>query len=206
MDAAAAAFMETGFAGARVDQIARRAGVNKAMIYYHFRSKRGLYQAVLLRLFRDVLEGVGRLARDEADPRRRLIAFYAGVARVFAERRALPLVMLREVLSGGQGMAPETARVLAGILAFVRDAVAEGARDGSLRPVNPLVVHLSALAPLILFFASEPFRDRLLPSPVTGVAMPTAEELLDHVALLIERGLEPAGGEPARPPRRGVEP
>ncbi|HJS56985.1 MAG TPA: helix-turn-helix domain-containing protein, partial [Vicinamibacteria bacterium] len=51
LEAATQVFMETGFAGARVDQIARQAQVNKAMIYYHFRSKRGLYQAVLGRLF-----------------------------------------------------------------------------------------------------------------------------------------------------------
>lgn len=192
--------METGFSGARVDEIARRAAVNKAMIYYHFQSKRGLYQAVLLRLFRGVLEDVARLARDEPDPRRRLILFYAGMARLFAERRALPHVMLREVLSGGQGMDPETLRVLSGIVAFVRDAVDKGVREGSVRVVHPIVVHLSALAPLVLFFASQPFRDRVLPAADPGVPMPTPEDLLDHLALMIERGLEPDSG--GRTPRR----
>jgi AcrR family transcriptional regulator len=37
--AAALEFAERGFAGARVDRIARRANVNKAMLYYHFMSK-----------------------------------------------------------------------------------------------------------------------------------------------------------------------
>ena len=41
--AAAAEFAAHGFAAARVDRIARRARVNKAMIYYHFASKRALY-------------------------------------------------------------------------------------------------------------------------------------------------------------------
>ena len=36
--AAALEFAERGFAGARVDRIARRARVNKAMLYYHFKS------------------------------------------------------------------------------------------------------------------------------------------------------------------------
>mgnify|MGYP002007284056 FL=1 len=35
--------------GARVDRIAERAGVNKRMIYHHFGSKEGVYQAILQR-------------------------------------------------------------------------------------------------------------------------------------------------------------
>ena len=40
-------FANNGLEGARVDRIAENAGVNKAMIYYHFRSKDDLYQAVI---------------------------------------------------------------------------------------------------------------------------------------------------------------
>ena len=36
-------FAEFGLAGARVDRISKRAGVNKAMLYYHFSSKDNLY-------------------------------------------------------------------------------------------------------------------------------------------------------------------
>ncbi len=47
MAAAREEFARRGFAGARVDQIARRAGVNKQLLFYYYRSKRGLFQAVL---------------------------------------------------------------------------------------------------------------------------------------------------------------
>src|SRR5437588_9976060 len=40
-------FSEKGIAGARVDAIAARAGVNKRMLYYYFGSKDDLYRAVL---------------------------------------------------------------------------------------------------------------------------------------------------------------
>src|ERR1041385_7410640 len=42
-------FARRGFDGARVDQIARRAGVNKQLLFYYFHSKRGLFSAVLSR-------------------------------------------------------------------------------------------------------------------------------------------------------------
>ncbi len=40
-------FAKRGLAGARVEQIARRAGVNKQLVFYYYHSKRGLFQAVL---------------------------------------------------------------------------------------------------------------------------------------------------------------
>src|SRR5213078_443607 len=42
-------FSRRGFDGARVEQIARRAGVNKQLLFYYFHSKRGLFTAVLAR-------------------------------------------------------------------------------------------------------------------------------------------------------------
>jgi TetR/AcrR family transcriptional regulator len=46
-------FAEAGLAGARTETIAAGAGVNKAMLYYYFRSKEELYQAVLEDHFRE---------------------------------------------------------------------------------------------------------------------------------------------------------
>ena len=45
--AATEEFSQYGQAGARIDRIAKRAGVNKAMIYYHFHSKEKLYQSII---------------------------------------------------------------------------------------------------------------------------------------------------------------
>ena len=47
LEAAALEFAEKGFAGARVDEIARLANVNKATIYYHIGDKEALYSRVL---------------------------------------------------------------------------------------------------------------------------------------------------------------
>ena len=60
MEAAEAEFSEKGLAGARVDEIARAAGINKRMIYAHFDSKEGLYMAVLEAVY-------SRLAKCETD-------------------------------------------------------------------------------------------------------------------------------------------
>jgi TetR/AcrR family transcriptional regulator len=50
LDAAEEEFARYGLAGAKIDAIAARTGVVKAMIYYYFESKEGLYQAVMQRI------------------------------------------------------------------------------------------------------------------------------------------------------------
>src|SRR5512133_2284646 len=104
LEAATEVFRTEGYAGARVDEIARRAGANKAMIYYHFRSKHGLYKAVLAQIFGKLLAELDRLEEQEPDPRLRLRGLYEGFAEHFAEKPALPQIMLREVVTGGKGM------------------------------------------------------------------------------------------------------
>ena len=47
LKAAEQVYAEYGLAGARTDAIAAAAGVNKALLYYYFQSKEGLYQAVV---------------------------------------------------------------------------------------------------------------------------------------------------------------
>ena len=188
-------FVEKGFSGARVDDIARRASANKAMIYYHFCSKQGLYKAVLLRHIGGLHEEMGRAARPETQPLRRLTAFYGSLGRMFQERPSLPYMMLREILAGGIHMDEEVARELQGVLAFVRATVEEGVAHGSLRPVNPLFVHLSVIAPLIIFCVSRPFRERLLPGATPSSRSVDPQAFLAHLGDLLERILTPAPAE-----------
>ena len=65
--AAADEFSTRGFDGVSVDAIARAARVNKAMLYYHFASKLGLYREIVRDMLRAVGEAVTAIA-DSDDP------------------------------------------------------------------------------------------------------------------------------------------
>ncbi len=62
LDAAEEEFARYGLAGARIDAIAAQTGVTKAMIYYYFGSKEGVYEAVLERIltvWKGMLQEIG---------------------------------------------------------------------------------------------------------------------------------------------------
>jgi AcrR family transcriptional regulator len=190
--AATQLFAEKGFSGARVDEIARRAKANKAMIYYHFGPKVDLYQAVLLHLFGRVVEVVDRVEAEVPDPRERLSVFYRQLAQLFGREPALPAIMTREALEGGRHMAPQTAQVLTRIVGFVSCAVETGAASGRLRPVHPLALHLSMIGPLLFFFIGETFRNRVLAPAAPNMAPLDTGAFLDFLDHLLGRGLAPA--------------
>ncbi len=60
LSAARQEFGQWGYAGGRVDRIARRAGVNKQLIFYYFGSKAGLFQAVVEFSSRDLASDAGK--------------------------------------------------------------------------------------------------------------------------------------------------
>jgi len=204
LEAATEVFMESGFSGSRVDEIARRARANKAMIYYHFGSKKGLYQAVLQRLFGNVLREVERLRETEMPPDQKLRALYTRIVRHFTEQRALPHVILREILAGGRGMDAEASHTLGTILGFVSDTLEEGTRAGLFRRVHPLLFHLTMLGPLMVHFAGASFRERLLPREMPSLAQPSNEDMLSHLLQVLDSSLAPGpkATTPARPRKR----
>jgi AcrR family transcriptional regulator len=74
LDAATEEFASRGYAGGRVDEIAAKTRTTKRMIYYYFRSKQGLYVAVLERAYAGIRRLEQGLDVDHLDPARAMRA------------------------------------------------------------------------------------------------------------------------------------
>src|SRR5215475_10546478 len=68
LTAARREFAASGLAGARVDEIADRAGVNKQLVYHYFGDKDALYLAVLEWVYEDIREQERRLNLEGLPP------------------------------------------------------------------------------------------------------------------------------------------
>ena len=68
LDVATTVFAASGYAGARVDEIAARTRTTKRMIYYYYGSKEGLYLAVLERVYAEIRRVEGEVNVDELSP------------------------------------------------------------------------------------------------------------------------------------------
>jgi hypothetical protein len=107
--------------------------------------------------------------------------------------------MLREVLEGGKHLEPELIALPARILGAIQRIVARGVRARELRPVDPVLTHLSLVGSLVFFFASAPFRDRVLADRRVGAAPPDPAAYVRHLQELITHGLAAPASSRAAP-------
>jgi AcrR family transcriptional regulator len=173
-------FAERGFEAAGVDRIAARAHVNKAMLYYHFRSKLGLYVEVLRDMFRAVGVRSRALADGPGTAEDKLDRWIVAIVEEAAARPWFPPIMLREVASGGLHLDPETVDLMNEVFGAVRDIIIQGQREGVFDDVDPLLAHLTVMPPILIFFA----RQRLIArrKATAGIAAPRQlDEFVHHM-------------------------
>ena len=129
-------YAKRGFAGARVELIARRAGVNKQLLFYYYHSKRGLFQAVLTQAAGELEGALAALALPSGRPLERLrLALEAQFD--YLARHSEIVTLLAE--SGG-AFAPAIKRLVV--------LLAEGQGLGQVR--DDLDPHLTAAQALVL--------------------------------------------------------
>jgi len=134
-------FAKRGFAGARVDQIARRASVNKQLLFYYYHSKRGLFQAVLAQTAGDLEAAFARLTNPAGGPLERLRLTLAAQFEFIAQNpQVVALLGQGTRADGGAAFAPAINRLVV--------LLAEGQGLGKVR--DDLDPHLAAAQALIL--------------------------------------------------------
>lgn len=196
--AGAELFSERGFDGVPIDNVALRAGVNKALISYHFGGKRGLYVAIIESAFASMAAKLKALEAEAPSAREALHAFLEAFQQVTRERVGFPTLFLREVLSAG--IEPSVLPHLIEIIGVSRRLAARGAREGLFRRVDPLLLHFALVGSLVFFFSTERARQRAVADGLVPFAMPEPADFVRFVEETTLRGLAPPGRRTRRSP------
>jgi len=136
-------FSRRGFDGARVDQIARRAGVNKQLLFYYFHSKRGLFTAVLARGAAELERALAELPTNGDRPLDRIRVTLGAQFDFLAAHPDLVALLTQAGRSDARPFAPAVKRL---VVLF-----AEGQGRGQVR--DDLDPHLAAAQALVLMVA-----------------------------------------------------
>ena len=165
--AAVQEFSTHGLSGARTDRIAESAKVNKALLYYYFKSKQGLYAASVENVAARVVEN----ALAEFDPKysageKLLRSALNHFDRILTQREFQSL-MQQEMIrfrSGKGGSIPVLFRTaFAPLIQKMHEAVEDGIRTGELCRVDWLQVVYSIFGANVFYFLSAPMMEMALP-------------------------------------------
>jgi AcrR family transcriptional regulator len=197
-ESAAPLFSSRGFDGVSMDEIARDAGVNKAMIYYHFTDKLALYRATVGEGLQAMSETTGAIARSDHSPHQKLDAFVEAFVRMTEVRPWMPAMMLREVAEGAPRLDPDTMQHLRGVIANFTAILKQGQALGEFRNIHPILAYESVVGPIIINAARErvaaqPER-RQQDSPL--LVSISHEDVIAHGQETARRMLDPHQGPP----------
>lgn len=128
--AAAALYPQFGCAGLSVRRVAEAAGVNPAMVHYHFGSKDAFLRTLLQQHYEAMFGALQLNSQGESDVMERLANALLGVARFVREHRPL-LVRVWADAQAGEAVAQDflranTPRHLAVLMALLQEAEGQG--------------------------------------------------------------------------------
>jgi TetR/AcrR family transcriptional regulator len=94
-------FATNGFAAARTESIAARANVVKGLIFHYFKSKEGLYEAVLVRAYEPISEALDRSFDKNLNATDALLTFVERLLGAMREHPLSPVIFVLESIQGG---------------------------------------------------------------------------------------------------------
>lgn len=185
-------FARRGLEGARVDDIARRAGVNKQLVYHHFGNKDDLYGAVLESVYAEIRSRERELDLSRLDPveaMRRLIGF--SFDYLAANRDFIALVTDENLHKGRHLKATADVQAMhSPLISLIGDALRRGREHGAFRDgIDPRQLYISIAALAFFYFSNIHTLSAIFDADLGGAEAIAARRA--HIVDLLMHGLRP---------------
>ncbi|GFN21824.1 TetR/AcrR family transcriptional regulator [Thermanaeromonas sp. C210] len=184
LSAAEEIFAAKGLRGARVDEIAAKAKVNKGMLYHYFRSKEDLYAAVLEANFEKVLAATSQAAKGKGDPKEQLVEAIKTYFYFLAQNPHFARLMSWEALEGGVYARKVLPLIWEEGLPQLKGILEEGKARGVFRPDLDIRQMLTSISSLCISYFTK--KDILAVLWQDNPAHPqNLEKRLEHILDLV---------------------
>lgn len=190
-DEAAKLFASKGFKATGVREIAAAAGVNQALVSYHFGGKGALYHEILAEAVDHAAQLAEAAALESAEaPERELVRLFA---RAMASRPHLAPMILREQLDPKQLLRPESSTKMLGFMELTEKILARIPLREEAKAYDPQIVHLIIVGPLIHFLVATRVREAAARQASRPVTLPSLDEFVETLGDMLSHALRLPG-------------
>ena len=192
LTAARREFASSGLAGARVDEIAARAGVNKQLVYHYFGDKDALYLAVLEWVYEEIRAQERKLNLEGLPPEK---AIKKLIESSFDHLAAHPdfIVLLNDENRGGARHVRGSRKLEAmhsPLVSLVSTILGQGVKTGIFRKgINPVHLYISIAGLSYFYFSNTPTLSAIFGKDLSSRAARQARRR--HVVDLVMHSLRP---------------
>ena len=191
-------FSQKGYASASMDELAKRCGLNKAMVFYYFKNKKGLYEAVMREVLVEIQQTIIEENKRHSRPREELEGFIRTYAKFACEHPYLPSLLLKELSDSGAVVPDMLFASMRQLFALFSDILKRGEEKGCFVNAVPMILYFMVLGTLNLMITTKPLRIRA--SQMEDIEIDTCascdiEEIADYVVEKIFRMLVTEKGD-----------
>ena len=190
LDVAAHLFSERGYPKTALEEIADECGITKPAIYYHFKDKQSLYEAVLCQRFNLIAEKILQETQKE-DPVEAIRAYVETFGRYLLEDGDFGAIFARELADGAQSLPENCIKNLSVILGRLNEILREGKRRGLFREENPFMIQLMIVSTLTNYQTTAALRKTVL-ERLDGAKEhinPNLEDIIPNLSEKIQKAL-----------------
>ncbi|HVT87904.1 MAG TPA: TetR/AcrR family transcriptional regulator [Tepidisphaeraceae bacterium] len=153
LSAAERIFAKEGLSGARTDVIAAEAGVNKALLYYYFKSKESLFHAVVEDHFREFNEQALQILNRPGSPQKILLE-YVSMHFDFISNKHRHASLYQQMMSGGKPLERLVHQYFLPRSQALGKLLERGMREGEFRTVDRFHTAISIVAMIVFYFSA----------------------------------------------------
>ncbi len=199
LQVARTAFAESGYSGATMSDIAARAGIRKASLFHHFRSKEALYLEMLSAITEDLVRLVVAADLGSGDFLERLDRLGELVVRYLGGHPRTARLAMRELVDGGPFWAGTGRHQVERAMRAVARFLAAGMAEGAIAEQDPRQLAVSIIGVHLFPFAASEVTQGLFENDVHAAAAidARAEAVVAQVRRLC--GAEPGADRSRRP-------
>jgi TetR/AcrR family transcriptional regulator len=149
-------FANRGYAATRLEDVAARVGIRRASVFYHFRDKRELYDALLGEMFGALQQRYQAALQTRAPLPERVEAVVQAWVDYVGKRPTVARLLLWEAAAGASEQVGGAARYAAANIAVMSDAIREGQRRGLFQPIDPIHLITAIVGATVFLLAAAP--------------------------------------------------
>ncbi|MEP7258029.1 MAG: TetR/AcrR family transcriptional regulator [Flavitalea sp.] len=162
LSAAKKVFVAKGMSGARMQDIADEAGINKALLHYYFRNKEMLFETIFLELSTDFFPRLKMIFDSDDTLFTKIEKFCTAYIDNILVNPYIPIFVLNEIHQRPQWFAEKVMKAGAPNMAKLAKQVREEVKAGRIRPIHPAQLIMNMLSMCIFPFVARPMLMNLM--------------------------------------------
>jgi len=158
LDRAIKLFSQKGYNSSSMDELATLCDLNKAMIFYYYKSKQGLFEAVMKEVLEEIYNTIKKENQNQHNPIKELESFIKTYATFACEHPYLPSLLLKELSDSGSIVPEQLFANMRQLFELFSQILKKGEKEGCFSDVIPMILYFMVIGTLNLMITTKQLR------------------------------------------------